>query len=90
MDLWEKIWKDKHGKIVVWQRPNIFLIGWAVIDIASLFFSGSVSNILWWIGTIDLGIWALLEIGLGVNYFRRILGLIVLALVIATGLKLGL
>jgi hypothetical protein len=90
MDLWDKVWKDKNGKVVVWQNPNAWLIAWAVIDVASLLTNGGISNVLWWIGTIDLGIWSLLEIVLGVNYFRRALGVLVFLLVVATSFKLGL
>jgi hypothetical protein len=90
MDLWDKTWRNKHGKVVVWQRPNAFLIAWAVLDIASLLCNGKLSNILWWIGTIDLGVWSILEIVLGANYFRRALGVLILALAIAMGFKLGL
>jgi uncharacterized membrane protein len=90
MDLWDKVWRDKHGKVVVWQTPNVWLIAWAVIDVVSVLTTGSVSNVFWWIGTIDLGVWALLEIFLGVNYFRKALGVLVFLLVIATSFKLGL
>jgi hypothetical protein len=90
MDLWDRVWKDKRGQVVIWQMPNFWLIAWAVLDIASLVTNGRTSNILWWAGTIDLGIWAVLEIIMGTNYFRRLLGLIILLLAIGSALKLGL
>jgi hypothetical protein len=90
MNLWDRVWKDKHGNVVIWQTPNAFLIVWAVVDVASVLTSGHVSDVLWWIGTIDLGVWSLLEIILGVNYFRRALGVLILLMVIATSFKLGL
>ena len=78
--LWDKIWKDKRGKVVIWQNPNPFLIGWAALTFASLFVSGRLANVLSILGSIFLVIWSLLEIFSGVNYFRRALGLFVLIL----------
>lgn len=80
--LWDKFWKDRHGDIVIWQTPNALLIGWAILTIISLFLNGSASNVFVWLGTLALVIWALLELGRGVNYFRRALGAVVIVLII--------
>ncbi len=88
MDLWDKIWKDKDGHVVIWQMPNVWLIIWAGVDFASIITKGHLSSVLWWIGTVDLGVWALLEVVKGVNYFRRALGLIVLLMAIGSGFRL--
>jgi len=90
LDIWDRIWYDDQGNVVIFQRPNIWLIAWAVTDIVSLFTSGHASNILWWVGTGLLIIWSGLEIVLGVNYFRRALGLLVLVLAVAAAFKIGL
>jgi hypothetical protein len=86
-DLWDKIWKDKHGNVVIWQTPNLPLIAWAVLTLLCLFTSGKVSDYLGWAGDLSLVVWALLEIFKGVNYFSRILGLVVLAFAIASFIK---
>lgn len=73
----------------MWQRPNIWLIGWVVLTLTSLFaFSrGRTADILGIAGTASLIIWSLLEIFRGVNYFRRALGLVVLIFSIMVLLK---
>ncbi len=86
-DLWSKIWKDRHGHVVIWQMPNIPLIAWAVLTAISLFFSGSVANILSGLGSAALVIWALLEVFRGTNYFRRALGLLVLVVAVMSLVK---
>lgn len=81
--LWEKFWRDKHGDVVIWQAPNAFLIGWALLTLVSLFLnSGNVADIFSWLGTASIVIWTLLEIFKGVNYFRRTLGAVVLILIL--------
>lgn len=84
---WDKIWKDREGHIAIWQMPNVWLISWAVFTTLSLFFHGRTADILSWIASVGLLVWSLLEVFRGVNYFRRILGLVVLIYVIASFLK---
>lgn len=87
-DLWDKIWRDSSGKVVIWQTPNYWLIGWAVLTFASLLFSkGHIANILTWTGEASLIIWCLLEVFRGVNYFRRLLGIVVLVYAVITLLR---
>ena len=76
--LWDKFWRDKQGNYVIWQWPNIWLIGWALATLVSLVTVGKLSDVFSVIGTALLIIWSLLELFLGVNYFRRTLGLVVL------------
>jgi len=85
--LWDRFWKDKHGKVVIWQFPNVFLIGWAVLTTLSLFFNGHIADIFSWVGSAALIIWALLEITKGTNYFRRALGLVVLIAAVMSLIK---
>lgn len=86
-NLWDKFWRDKNGDIVVWQTPNIPLIGWAVLTILCLFTSGKLSDIFGWAGDASLVIWSVLEITKGVNYLRRVIGLVVLLFAIASFIK---
>ena len=79
----ERFWRDKNGRIVIWQTPNLLLIGWAVLTFISLLVSSkSVADFFSWAGVICLVVWALLEIFKGVNYFRRLLGLVVAVLMV--------
>ena len=71
--------KDKEGNIVLWQWPNMPLVGWAIFALLGRLTRWQP---LTWIGTAFLFVWALLEIFRGVNYFRRGLGLIVLLLML--------
>jgi hypothetical protein len=86
-DLWDRTWKDRRGRVVIWQTPNAWLIGWAVLTVVSLLLNGTLSMILSWTATGVLGIWSFLEVTKGVNYFRRALGLAVLLFVLASILK---
>lgn len=81
-DLWDKFWKDENGNVVIYQRPNAFLIGWVVLALVSLFVNAKLADILWNASLGVLVIWSLLEIWRGVNYFRRSLGAVVLLLVL--------
>lgn len=85
--LWDKIWRDDHGHLAVWQMPNIWLIAWAASTTLSLFFGGSIGDAFFWIGSAALVVWALLEIFRGACYFRRALGLVVLAYAVAAMLN---
>jgi hypothetical protein len=85
---WDKLWKDKEGRFAVWQMPNIWLIAWAVVTTVSIFLGrGKVSDVFFWVGSGLLVIWSLLEIFKGDCYFRRLLGLIVLAFAVASMLN---
>ncbi len=75
--------KDDQGKNIIWQWPNIPLYGWVVFKILSMI----IDKPTWKFGfqnlsTAFLFTWAFLELTQGVNYFRRLLGLVVLAALI--------
>jgi hypothetical protein len=73
-----KCLRDKNNKIVLWQRPNVLIIGWFVCAIAThLFHASHLRTGLASLGTALLSIWAYLEITQGASYFRRLLGLTV-------------
>ena len=88
-DLWDKFWKDKDGNVVVWQTPNMWLIAWVVLTLASLFINGTVSYVLWYASLAALAIWAIREIWKGVNYLRKGLGAVILLLIILALFKVG-
>jgi hypothetical protein len=90
-DLWDKFWRDHHGSMVVFQMPNVWLIAWLVLEVVSLLVaSHRVEIVSWWLATAALAVWALLEIFQGVNYFRRLLGLIVALLTLLSVFGVGL
>jgi hypothetical protein len=71
--------RDKHGRIMVWQTPNLPLAGWLLCMIAARFIHpGQIRTTLEFISTAALFTWAYLEITQGASYFRRTLGLLVL------------
>jgi hypothetical protein len=67
--------------------PNVWLIGWAVSTTLSLFFGGMVGDMFFWAGSALLVVWSLLEIFRGSCYFRRVLGVVVLAYAVAAMLN---
>lgn len=86
--LWDRIWKDEAGNVVLWQMPNKPIWVWVGFTLLSLFFSGKTADVFGGIASIALIIWALLEIFQGVNYFRRALGLLILYYSVMTAIKL--
>jgi hypothetical protein len=90
-DFWTKFWRDRQGRIVIFQLPNIWLIAWVILTCISLLApSHSTANTFWWLSSAALAIWALLEIGRGVNYFRRLLGLLILIMIVGGMFGIGL
>ncbi|HVT75673.1 MAG TPA: hypothetical protein VHD87_01485 [Acidimicrobiales bacterium] len=69
----------RDGHLVVWQWPNIPLWTWIVAAVLGHFLSGGVGTVVHVIGAVGLAVWAVMEIGWGVNPFRRMLGGVVLA-----------
>jgi len=76
--LWDKIWRDSKGRVVIFQWPNAWLIAWAVLAMASLLISGRTADVFSWVSHAALISWAILELKDGANYFRRGLGVVVL------------
>ncbi|HMS49878.1 MAG TPA: hypothetical protein PKA02_00360 [Candidatus Saccharibacteria bacterium] len=77
--LWDAFVKDKSGRVVILQTPNLPLIIWFVGALLAKVIGGSVFSTL---AFCSLLLWASLEIGWGDSYFRRVLGLVVLAVII--------
>jgi len=73
-----RIFKDKDGKIIIWQDPNIPLWGWIVFSISGIVFQhGAGHKGLQHLAEASLFTWAYLEIRTGESIFRRILGIII-------------
>ena len=81
----QKFWEDNHGKVVVWQSPNIWLWTWFITMVLNWFLSyARAVQVIGFVSLAALIFWAILELARGVNYFRRLLGLMVLLLLIIT------
>lgn len=82
-NIFDRLLKDKQGKIVVWQFPNIPLIGWIVFSLLALFTKqGKLHDALHELAQATLFVWAYLELKMGDSTFRRILGGVVLLSII--------
>lgn len=70
--------KDNEGDVVVWQMPNIPLLGWLLFKLLSLItHPGLVKNGFEGFSMAFLFTWAYLEITSGKSYFRRALGVVI-------------
>ena len=70
--------RNDEGRITIWQWPNIPLCGWLIFKIFPMIVDNSqLKASLNDISKAFLFTWAFLEITQGVNYFRRLLGLVV-------------
>ena len=76
--LFDKIFRDSNGEIVIAQMPNLPIIVWTVASLLKLIFpTGEINTGLDVLAFGSLFTWAWLELFQGVNYFRRTLGLVV-------------
>lgn len=85
---WERFWKDKHGKVVLWQSPNVLLVAWFIFTLLSKIMLGDKLQTL--AGVMAFGViftWGWLEATTGVNYFRRLLGIIVMVASVYSKIK---
>jgi hypothetical protein len=79
----DKLFREKNGRIVIVQWPNLPLWVWIATSILRLFLHSGARDIVGAIGTVALGVWAVLEIGWGQSLFRRLLGSAVLIGIVA-------
>ena len=76
----QKCFEDKNGNVVLAQKWNLPLATWAVTTIVGVVVkTGTIGELIDLVGFGALFTWAWLELFQGVNYFRRLLGFIVLA-----------
>lgn len=73
-----RFFKDKDGKVVIYQFPNLPLLMWVGLSFINMFLNGSFQQFL---GLLSLGFgfaWSYGEARGGVNGFRKLLGYIAL------------
>ncbi len=79
MTLLDRIFRDSEGNIVLAQAPNLPLLAWLAATLLQFIFtSGKVHTGLDLAAFGALFTWAWEELFNGINYFRRVLGLVVL------------
>jgi len=66
--------KDRRGNVVIAQAANPPIVAWFILTVINY---GVHSPAIAWLATAFLFTWAFLELYQGVNYFRRLLGLVV-------------
>lgn len=75
--------RDKDGRVVLWQSPNLLLWSWIILKLISLLLkAGRIKAGFEQLSSAVIFAWALYEFTKGVNYFRKALGLVVLIAVI--------
>ena len=82
--LFDRTFRDSEGNITIAQMPNPPLLVWLAATLLQLVFTGGkVHTGLDLVAFGSLFTWAWQELFQGVNYFRRVLGLVVLVSTIA-------
>lgn len=81
-DYARKFFCDKNGRLVLWQRPNLPIVVWALARLLQWPLSGGAEQYVQAVGNGAILFWAALEIVDGSTPFRRVLGCAVLAFVI--------
>jgi hypothetical protein len=88
--LFDRTFRDRDGKIVIAQMPNLPILVWLVATLLQLVVpSGKIETGLNLVAFGTLFTWAWQELFEGVNYFRRSLGLVVLVSMIVLRLHIG-
>jgi hypothetical protein len=83
--VFDKLFKDSSGKIVIAQMPNLPIIIWAVLSLLKIVYkTGTINLGLDILASLSLSVWAVQELFQGVNYFRQGLGAVVLIGLIAS------
>lgn len=79
----KEFFRDGTGRIVLFQRPNALLYGWVVCrSLSMILVEGRLRSGLGHLAAAFLFAWAYMETTKGVNYFRRLLGLFVLVVLV--------
>lgn len=82
MRIYNGLFKDANGKVVIFQIPNIPLSVYVITVIVGRLTEGSVKQIAGYLGLISLSLFAILELFYGVTSFRKMLGLAVILFII--------
>ncbi|HSX15518.1 MAG TPA: hypothetical protein VLF40_01890 [Candidatus Saccharimonadales bacterium] len=76
-----RFFQDGTGKLVLWQTPNVPLLGWALFTLFThLLPTGNWQAFAGYASFGFIFTWSWLEITSGASYFRRTLGVVVLVL----------
>lgn len=85
---YNRFFKDKDGKIVIWQKPNLPLYAWALFKLMAVLNTDLQYKVAFeQISSAFLFTWGFLELTQGVSKFRRLLGFIVMMIVIVGYIK---
>lgn len=83
--LFDTVFRNESGEIVIAQPPNISLSIWIGSSLLELVFAeGPIHEVLEIVAFTAIVVWSLQELLDGVNYFRRGLGLLVLVSVLTS------
>lgn len=81
--LFDRVFKDKKGNVVLWQSPNVQLAAWFILYLISKFVGDiNIKSSLSLFANLFLVWWAIKEVIWGINYFRRALGAAIIALLV--------
>jgi len=79
----DKFFRNKDGRVVLTQSPNLPILGWFIFIIISYFIpAGTLRGGFIRLSGTFLFLWAYLEITDGVTFFRRFLGVIIMIAVV--------
>ena len=85
LNLFDRLFRDSTGEIVIMQSPNLPIIVWVSATLLKFFFkTGQTKVALDILAFVSLLYWSFLEITQGADYFRRDLGVIVLIALITS------
>lgn len=79
-----RFFEDAHGRIVLWQWPNLPLWIWVAASVGTRVLSGTPRDVASLVAFGALFTWAWLELSAGVSPFRRSLGAVVLVSAVAS------
>jgi hypothetical protein len=86
----QHFFKDQENHWAVWQWPNIPLYGWIVCELLAFIVKQHQLHAgLVQLSRAFLFTWSYLEIKEGINYFRRLLGIVVMIGIIVSYFKLS-
>jgi len=75
--------QDKDGHTVLWQSPNPLLYGWIVFKIVGMIVTkGRLRSGSEHLSTAFIFAWSYFEVTKGASSFRRLLGLVIMAMVV--------
>jgi hypothetical protein len=84
----ENFFRNDQNRLVIWQRPNLPLVGWFLFLMAARNLEASFLKAGFeFLSSAMLFTWSYLEITQGDSYFRRLLGLTVMVILVGSAFK---